>query len=444
MRAQTKAYMEWAKAVTDTNNETVLFGSGIRHPWQEDGFDIDAKVQIFEVRGDHLGEEQPVFNDAKDLLMHWENTPKDAVILIDPYKTYLRPKNPTRIQERYECTDISFIRHLFLEVMVTGDRSDTLPPYRRSAFDAAVEAYSSNTVPDTKDPFTGTLFVRNIIRSSWEDLIVRRAEEVHDMLVDDQTEYQRRRNMTFDERKSRSNPSSRGIDPSHAYQILLLKRQTIQEEKDIVDSIMWKFRCKEANIPLQERDRPRDSDTSQEHNKPHHYDTLQDLLKEESKSWAIMYEKLCRMESTIADHMEMWSQRAALEQEAASFEQTLASNRIARTSGQLTKIATIIVPCTFVASIFSMGGQFAAGEDRFYVYWATSIPVTVVLLSWVLYGDIRESYETALERMKTKKQPDTPEQDTEKGKKRDALRRWVRSRLNPTVLKKSKVENVSA
>ncbi|CAN8103214.1 unnamed protein product [Discula destructiva] len=106
--------------------------------------------------------------------------------------------------------------------------------------------------------------------------------------------------------------------------------------------------------------------------------------------------------------MDMYAQRAALQQamEAAKqtdqankqteeankltaegLKQTEAGNRMARSSGQLTKIATVIVPCSFVASIFSMGDEFAAGKSLFYVYWVISMPTTAVLLFWVLCGE---------------------------------------------------------
>lgn len=106
-------------------------------------------------------------------------------------------------------------------------------------------------------------------------------------------------------------------------------------------------------------------------------------LDRERRSWARLIDKLATMEATISNHMEEYSQRAALEE-------SFAAGRQARSAGQLTKIATVIVPCTFVASIFSMGGSFAAGEDLFYVYWAISVPMTVALLAWVLHKEVMQ------------------------------------------------------
>lgn len=126
----------------------------------------------------------------------------------------------------------------------------------------------------------------------------------------------------------------------------------------------------------------------------------------ESRIWARLLEKLTTIETTISNHMDAFSARAALEGSFAAYrqadesreqtreanEQTKIANRHARSAGQLTKIATIIVPCTFVASIFSMGGSFAAGEHLFFVYWAISVPITLALLSWVLHGEIKKMW----------------------------------------------------
>ena len=109
---------------------------------------------------------------------------------------------------------------------------------------------------------------------------------------------------------------------------------------------------------------------------------LQRSQPPESHIWARLHEKLATMETTTSNHMEAYSARAVLEGTFAAYrqaeesreqtleanEQTKIANRHARSAGQLTKIATIIVPCTFVASISSIGGLFAAGEHLFFVY----------------------------------------------------------------------------
>ncbi|KAI2606547.1 hypothetical protein GGR54DRAFT_633402 [Hypoxylon sp. NC1633] len=442
MRDKTKAYHEWALAVVNNTEHKLFDTEKIRHPWQED-YEADWKSQIFELEGDRVDDVGIQFDDARDLFMYLENTPKDgtsntnrriilleemhpriieflgvkldipphfflahcdeyvdlsiidrsfakqdsstywkvavpqhrriseevpngeyhveagnfhrtellrlnksllnlhmrsyvsywgksygsdswtAVILTDP-----RSGSPSRMSDRYELDDFLWSRDVFHEVINTGIGSDYPQPYQRSIHDAAVTAYSWSKPQHTKNPFTGTIFIRNIIRPIWEEYVYRQKGNMHDTLLDD--------------------------------------------------------RFKRANA-FQPNKSSRDAQ-----------DLSQDGSEEEWRSWKMIYEMLARTEAIIADHMEMWSQRAA-------FEQTVAANRSARTSGQITKIATIVVPGSFVASIFSMGRRFAAGEDYFYVYWAISIPVTILLLAWVLLGDnIQNVYELHKARVVTR------------------------------------------
>ncbi|KAF6803290.1 hypothetical protein CSOJ01_10991 [Colletotrichum sojae] len=48
--------------------------------------------------------------------------------------------------------------------------------------------------------------------------------------------------------------------------------------------------------------------------------------------------------------------------------QRLSANQQARQVGHLTSLATIFIHMSFVAAVFSMGGEFAAGEIRFWVF----------------------------------------------------------------------------
>ncbi|KAK6206032.1 hypothetical protein LQW54_007971 [Pestalotiopsis sp. IQ-011] len=259
------------------------------------------------------------------------------------------------------------------------------------------------------------MFMRNLIRSAWEESITREAVNIRGQLYDDRLDYQARV-----ENIAKLEGSDDGIQPNRAYFKLMMQRQSIQEDKDSIVSVMRRIRCwfaddmpqdhKQQEVASQEvsqetnpsevnpeagnkMDQQADqkSNTSQTRSRDIEVAAgnkarLQELLSEEKRSWKMIYETACKMESNVAEHMEMWSQSAALEQASAA-------NRSARTSGQLTKIATIIVPCTFVGSIFSMGGRFAAGEDLFFVYWAISIPATIMLLVWVLHDDIQMFFE---------------------------------------------------
>lgn len=47
-------------------------------------------------------------------------------------------------------------------------------------------------------------------------------------------------------------------------------------------------------------------------------------------------------------------------------------------AGYLTSMATIFIPVSLVAAVFSMNGEYAAGESLFWVFWVMAIPVTLL------------------------------------------------------------------
>ncbi|KAH7411531.1 hypothetical protein BKA64DRAFT_663642 [Cadophora sp. MPI-SDFR-AT-0126] len=47
---------------------------------------------------------------------------------------------------------------------------------------------------------------------------------------------------------------------------------------------------------------------------------------------------------------------------------------------RLTVLGFFFVPISFVATFFSMGGDFGVGEKRFWVFWCVAVPVTVAAL----------------------------------------------------------------
>jgi hypothetical protein len=209
-----------------------------------------------------------------------------------------------------------------------------------------VDGFEQRKFTNDTDLYAATMFVRNIIRSIWEEDVMRESVDVHDIQLYDK-ETQRSKSLLLS-----PGTTSRVSNYKH-YRQLMFQRQRLREKKAKLRHIMWGFQCRQ---PTQTRG------------------TM------EYESWTVLEELLEASDKTLGDHMAMFAQRSALLQADAA-------DRQARSSGQLTKIATFIVPCTFVASIFSMNGEFAAGERFFYVYWVVSIPITVLLLIWVMVND---------------------------------------------------------
>ena len=59
----------------------------------------------------------------------------------------------------------------------------------------------------------------------------------------------------------------------------------------------------------------------------------------------------------------------------ATIQESRSSNSQAQSLGRLTSLATVLVPISITAGIFSMGGDFLVGEPRFWVFWAVAVPV---------------------------------------------------------------------
>jgi Mg2+ and Co2+ transporter CorA len=68
---------------------------------------------------------------------------------------------------------------------------------------------------------------------------------------------------------------------------------------------------------------------------------------------------------------------------STSAKTAIVSANEARLVSRLTVLAVIFIPLSFSASILSMGGDFSPGESRFWVYFAVSIPMLLLILGFV-------------------------------------------------------------
>jgi hypothetical protein len=79
----------------------------------------------------------------------------------------------------------------------------------------------------------------------------------------------------------------------------------------------------------------------------------------------------------------------------------------------LTSVAILFAPVSVIAGIFAMGGEFAAGDKRFWVFWAVSIPLMSVL-SLILFTPLQSAlkylftaiFHLVLRNMKKGRKPD--------------------------------------
>lgn len=345
----------------------------------------------------------------------------EAIILIDPHHTRLRCVHQKTGEISFtELKDFDPQRRLCTEVNLNRNKIElSHQPYARPFYEALVNAHLAQSEHKsqraanqwenffsptyTADPFSVTVFARNLIRAAWEEFIIRRALDFHDTQRHDSLEHDVTRE-SLSTKKIVEKIVERADINVMAYYDLVERRREVERWRTQVDTVVDAFNIRQSGGGSLSSDGRMDSRAAQEG----HNDTITCIeiresrthsirKRNEGKAWGRLQQKLADLQTDVISHMEMFAQRAAFEQTFATNVQTLAANeqaiasaKQARSSGQLTKIATVIVPCTFVASIFSMGGDFAAGESLFGVYWAVSIPVTLALLAWILHDDILE------------------------------------------------------
>lgn len=107
-----------------------------------------------------------------------------------------------------------------------------------------------------------------------------------------------------------------------------------------------------------------------------------DPLDETNCDWAFLYMELEHWKTdtdmlinywiTLLDVLNSKRQVADSEREKAE----------TRDLNRLTYLGAFFGPVTFTAGILSMGGDFAPGKGKFWVFWLTWIPMTLLIIIW--------------------------------------------------------------
>lgn len=80
---------------------------------------------------------------------------------------------------------------------------------------------------------------------------------------------------------------------------------------------------------------------------------------------------------------------ATMHAQVASLEAIRAANEQSAAVGHLTTLATVFLPLGLVAGIFSISGEYAVGGSRFWVFFAATIPLGIVIALLLFTGVAR-------------------------------------------------------
>ncbi|KAJ4309423.1 hypothetical protein N0V84_011513 [Fusarium piperis] len=245
-------------------------------------------------------------------------------------------------------------------------------------WDAIVQSYEAENDIPTEDTFLATTIVRNAIGSAWKAKTNDDINRLH-VVWTTASDYAFGFNA--------ANPDQREemlIKQSNKttieYEKLVEKRHSIQQSEAQIDDIIRSFRYGKAHFASSLSD-----------------SKLWIAMSNEARRWSSLHDQYQWMDTTMAENMMMYAQEAAIEEafdtkmylidtymQTAVADVRAAVNRMARGSDQLVSIAMVAVPCTVLASIFSM----ITGGRLFFVYWCATIPMTLLLLGWVIQKDI--------------------------------------------------------
>jgi hypothetical protein len=89
------------------------------------------------------------------------------------------------------------------------------------------------------------------------------------------------------------------------------------------------------------------------------------------EAWKALRDGVAGLTGKLNDLIEVYIQASTLQESQMANEQ-------ARNIGRLTTVATILLPITVCTGIFSMSGDFLAGESKFWVFWAWAVPCVLV------------------------------------------------------------------
>jgi hypothetical protein len=97
----------------------------------------------------------------------------------------------------------------------------------------------------------------------------------------------------------------------------------------------------------------------------------------EKEEWQALQLAVASLKEQLANLISGYTQEA-------SIQESKASNYQARSVGRLTYLATILVPFSVTAALFSMGGDFSAGQSLFWVFWVIATPIAAFLYIGIL------------------------------------------------------------
>ena len=237
---------------------------------------------------------------------------------------------------------------LSMETLATDHRSwqNVAPISNTTAFfDKIISIYTTNTYPDTLDLRISTFACRHLSLFMWKTLLRSRELEYYDH---------------SDELLHPASP-----DSSHGW----FSTWDLEWRTDSFRRLLYQ-QLTAASMRSAIRSTMRVLDIGFE---------ATTVNSREVLDWQTLLEAVSTLHEKITALITGYTQEV-------SIQESHTSNYQARSVGRLTSLAMILVPFSVTAAVFSMGGEFSAGQRLFWVFWIVAIPVAIILFLCLFTG----------------------------------------------------------
>jgi hypothetical protein len=92
----------------------------------------------------------------------------------------------------------------------------------------------------------------------------------------------------------------------------------------------------------------------------------------ETDEWNLVEARFSSLRRDVDGMASIWTQ-------AASLSAIRTANEQSSSVGRLTTLATVFLPLGFIASVFSIGGDYAVGKSQFWLFFAITTPVGIAI-----------------------------------------------------------------
>ena len=117
-------------------------------------------------------------------------------------------------------------------------------------------------------------------------------------------------------------------------------------------------------------------------------ETPKDQVDETNCDWTFLYLELQHWNTDTAELINNELRLLAVLDSKRGMNDSRRQEEDTRALNRLSYLAAILGPLTITSGILSMGNSFAPGQAKFWVYWAISVPLCVLIVVWWLTSRI--------------------------------------------------------